>query len=48
MDFDALFNRLKNRIWSPISDEEIVDMIIKAYMSKNINDEEKELLLDMV
>ena len=48
MDFDAIFNRIRNRVWVPISNEEMVDIIVNAYMSQIIDDEEKELLLDMV
>lgn len=48
MDFDAIVDRLKNRIWIPMSDAEAVDMIIKANMDGSIDDEEKELLLDLV
>ncbi len=37
MDFDAIFDRLKNRIWIPMSDVEAVDMIAKANMDSNID-----------
>lgn len=48
MDFDNIFDRLKNRIWMPMSDMDAVDMIINSYVDGNIDDEEKELLLDLV
>ena len=50
MDFDAIFNMLKIRKQShfPISSSEAVDIIAKAYIDGNIDNEEKEMLLDLV
>lgn len=48
MNFDEIFDRLKNRIWLPMADMGAVDMIVKAHMNGDIDDEEKELLLDLV
>ena len=48
MDFEAIFRRLRNRIWSPMSDMEAVDMIVEVHMKGNIDDDEKEMLLDLV
>jgi len=48
MNFDEIFERLKNRIWLPMSETEAVDMIVKSHMNGDIDDEEKELLLDLV
>lgn len=48
MDFNSIFQRLHNRIWNPLSDTDAVDMIVEAYMNGNIDDEEKEMLLDLV
>lgn len=50
MNFDELFDMLKNRKQShyPMSDTDAVDMIVKSYMDGNIDDEEKEMLLDLV
>ena len=48
MDFNNIFDKLKNRIWTPTSDFEMVEMIEKAYISETIDDDEKELLLDLL
>lgn len=48
MNFDNIFDRLKNRGWSPMSDMDAVDMIIKSYIEGDIDEEEKDLLLDLV
>ena len=48
MDFDAIIERLKNRLWIPMSDTDAVDMIMESYMNGNIDEEEKEILLDLV
>lgn len=48
MSFDEIVERLKNRIWLPMSEADAVDMIVKANMNGNIDDEEKEMLLDLV
>ena len=50
MNFDELFEMLKLRKQSncPTSDTNAVDMIIKSYMDGDIDDEEKEMLLDLV
>ena len=48
MNFDEIFDRIGNRTWIPISDTELVDMIVNANMNGTIDDEEKELLLEMV
>ena len=50
MDFDELFDMLKNRKQSyyPMSDTEVVDIIVKSYMDGSIDDEEKEMLIDLV
>lgn len=48
MNFDNILNRLDNRIWAPMSEMDAVDMIINSYLDGNIDDEEKELLLNMV
>ncbi|MDE6053392.1 MAG: hypothetical protein K2G55_06475 [Lachnospiraceae bacterium] len=48
MNFDEIFDRLKNRVWIPMSNMDAVDMIINSYVDGNIDDEEKELLLDLV
>lgn len=48
MNFDEIFDRIRNRTWIPISDTELVDMIVNANMNGTIDDEEKDLLLEMV
>lgn len=48
MEFDVIYERLKNRIWKPLSDAEAVDMIVESYMNEDIDNEEKEMLLDLV
>ena len=48
MNFHEIFDRIRNRIWIPISDAELVDMIVEAHMKGTIDNEEKELLLEMV
>lgn len=48
INFNEIFDRLRNRIWIPISDEEMVDMIVNAHMSGTIDGEERELLLDLL
>lgn len=48
MNFDEIFDRIRNRTWIPIFDTELVDMIVNANMNGTIDDEEKELLLEMV
>lgn len=48
MNFDDIFARLKNRIWLPMSEMDAVDMIVEANLNGNIDDEEKEMLLDLV
>ena len=48
MDFNSIFERLRNRIWNPLSETDAVDMIVDSYMNGNIDDEEKEMLLDLV
>ena len=45
---DEIFDRIRNRTWIPISDTELVDMIVNANMNGTIDDEEKDLLLEMV
>ena len=42
MNFDEIFDRIRNRTWIPISDTELVDMIVNANMNGTIDDEEKE------
>lgn len=46
--FNEIFDRIRNRIWIPISDTELVEMIVIANMNGTIDDEEKELLLEMI
>ena len=50
MNFDELFEMLKLRKQSnyPTSDIDAVDMIVKSYMDGDIDNEEKEMLLDLV
>ena len=50
MNFDELFELLKLRKQSdyPSSDADAVDMIVKTYVDGDIDDEEKEMLLDLV
>lgn len=48
MNFDEIFDKIRNRTWIPISDTELVDMIVNANMNGTIDDEEKDLLLEMV
>lgn len=48
MKFDNILDRLHNRIWAPMSDMDAVDMIINSYVHGYIDDEEKEMLLDLV
>ena len=48
MNFDEIFDRIRNRTWIQISDTELVDMIVNANMNGTIDDEEKDLLLEMV
>lgn len=48
MTFNDIFERIRSRIWISISDTELVDMILNAYDAGNIDEEEKELLLNMV
>ena len=48
MEFNDIFLRLRNRVWSPMSDMDAVDMIIESYMDGYIDDDEKEILLDLV
>lgn len=48
MNFDNILDRLHNRIWAPMSDMDAVDMIINSYVHGYIDDEEKEMLLDLV
>ena len=50
MNFDELFDMLKNRKQShyPMSDTDVVDIIVKSYTDGSIDDEEKEMLLDLV
>ena len=50
MEFDELFDMLKYRKQNlyPISDTDAVDMIVNSYVDGNIDDEEKDMLLDLV
>ena len=48
MNFDEIFERLRNRTWLPMADMDAVDMIVKSHMNGDIDDDEKELLLDLV
>ena len=48
MNFDEIFDKIRNRTLIPISDTELVDMIVNANMKGTIDDEEKDLLLEMV
>ncbi|WP_182426983.1 hypothetical protein [Clostridium sp. AF34-10BH] len=48
MNFDEIFDKIRNRTWIPISDTELVNMIVNANMNGTIDDEEKDLLLEMV
>lgn len=48
MNFDNILDRLHNRIWAPMSKMDAVDMIINSYVDGYIDDEEKEMLLDLV
>jgi len=43
--FDIIFDRLKNKI---VTDMDAVDMIVGAYIRNEIDEEEKEMLLDFV
>lgn len=43
MNFDNILDRLRNRIWAPMSEMDAVDMIINSWVHEYIDDEEKEL-----
>lgn len=46
--FNNILDRLNNRTWISLSDFDAVEMIIEAYNREEIDEEEKELLLDHV
>ncbi len=46
--FNEILDRLKNRIWIPMSEAEAVDKISESFMNDEIDEEEKEMLLDLV
>ena len=48
MCFEDIVDRLKNRAWIPMADMDAVDMIVDSYMDGIIDEDEKEMLLDLV
>lgn len=48
MVFNDICERLKNRVWAPMDDGDAIDMIIDAYCNEEIDEDEKEMLLDLV
>lgn len=48
MSFDNIVDAISSRIWFPMSEIEATDMIINSYVDGNIDDEEKELLLNWI
>ena len=42
MNFDEIFDKIRNRTWIPISDTELVDMIVNANMNGTLENNDKE------
>ena len=41
MNFDEIFDKIRNRTWMPISDSELVDMIVNANMNGTLENNDK-------